>query len=89
MRPEERTMKTKKSRPSRYDDMLRKVSRIADQHPRSYVIVDARTYELIESGVDAKKVFSAAKKKLKPGQIPIIYKKQQKGEILIFDFRCF
>lgn len=74
----------KTSKKSSYESMLRKVAEIADRHPQSYVVVDAKTHELIESGTDAQKVFRQAKKKLRPNQVPVIYKKPPETEIMIF-----
>ena len=66
-----------------YEELLQKAEEAAELHPRSYVVIDAVSHELLGNGTDPEKLFRTVRDHLKPGQVPMVYKKPKKGEILI------
>lgn len=68
---------------TQYQALIDSIARTAELHPQSYVVIDAVTHELLDSGKDPVKVLRRVNNKLKPNQIPAIYKKPSRDEVLI------
>lgn len=68
---------------TQYEQLMHLATKVSNQYPHSYVVVDANTHAILAKGMDAEKVYKKVRKNLKPGQIPMMCKKPNKDEILI------
>ncbi len=68
---------------TQYQRLLEGVSKAAEAHPGSYIVLDAKTHALLGSGEDPHLLYQEVRKALRPGQVPVVYKRPAEGEILI------
>jgi hypothetical protein len=68
---------------TKYEKLLKMATKAAEEHPRSYIVMDANTHTLLGSGVNPEKVYKKVGEKLRPDQVPVVFKKLKDGEILI------
>lgn len=68
-------------RPARvtwYAALYKAAEKAAEQHPRSFVVLDTQTHRLLGSGADPEKLYDRVLSKLNPDVVPFIYKKVDK-----------
>ena len=66
-----------------YETLVDRMVKAEDAHPRSYVIMDASTYEILGTGMDLEKLAERVNKKLKKGQVTLVCAKPRRHGRLI------
>ena len=72
-----------KKMPTLYEKLIEGMRKAAQEHPQSYVVIDASTHRVIASGKDAVKVADHVRANLKKGQIPVFCGTPRKNQIFI------
>jgi hypothetical protein len=71
------------ARATQYQMLVRKMRKLANAHPRSYVAMDGKTSKVIATGRSLRPVAEKAHLSVQERQVPVIFRKQQKNKIHI------
>ena len=66
-----------------YEKLMARMDKAMDRHPRSTVVMTADTFKVLAAGSNARKVANTMRKKLKPHQVPVIFRRPMPNETWI------
>ena len=69
---------------TRYEKMIKRMDEAMKKHPRSYVVLDSVTFEIIATGRDMEKLTPKIRACQEAGRIPVIGRKPKDNVVLVF-----
>lgn len=61
----------------------RRMNAAMEKHPRSIIVMDAHSMEIIATGRDPDTVASRIRSSIKEGQVPLVFKRPKDNQLLI------
>ena len=58
-----------------YQAMVSRANEVAEEHPRSFVVIDAHTLKTLGTGRDLKRLIARIRPRLTKGQVPLVFRK--------------